>query len=83
MGDHIEYLGRSAYINSISTPQSKEQPKLVIKFDLSFESVGDFVDATIEVFPLCSGSAIVLVDLFEFFQRKAAVSAPNRFLYFG
>jgi len=41
MGDHIEYLGKSAYLNTISKPQSREQPKPVIKFDLSFESVGD------------------------------------------
>jgi hypothetical protein len=41
MGDHIEFLGRSAYYNTISKPESREHPTRVIKFDLSFKSVGD------------------------------------------
>jgi hypothetical protein len=41
MGDHIEYLGRSAYLNTISIPQSREQPTPVIKYDISFENVED------------------------------------------
>jgi len=41
MGDYINYLGRTAYLNTISKPESIEQSRLVIKYDLSFESVGD------------------------------------------
>jgi hypothetical protein len=41
MGDHIEYLGRSAYLNTISKPQSREQPTPFIKYDISFENFGD------------------------------------------
>jgi hypothetical protein len=41
MGDHIEYLGRNAYFNTISKPQSREHPTPVIKYDISFESIGD------------------------------------------
>jgi hypothetical protein len=41
MGDHIEYLGRTAYLNTISKPQSRKHPTPVMKYDISFENVGD------------------------------------------
>jgi hypothetical protein len=41
MGDHIKYLGRTAYLNTISKPQSREEPTLVMMYDISFENLGD------------------------------------------
>ncbi len=41
MGDHLEFKGRTAYINTVIRPRSREDPTGVVKYDISFSSIGD------------------------------------------
>ena len=41
MGDHVEFKGKTAYLNLVRTLKSREDPALVNKYQLSFESLSD------------------------------------------
>jgi hypothetical protein len=57
MGDHVEFKGKTAYLNFIRTLKSREDKTLVTKYQLSFESLAD-----LELLLTMNHDEMVLVD---------------------
>ena len=41
MGDHLEFKGKTAYVNFVQVPKSREDISKVVKYDISFDSLDD------------------------------------------
>ena len=57
MGDHVEFEGKTAYLNLTETLESREDPAPVKKYQLSFESLAD-----LELLLTMNPDGMVLVD---------------------
>ena len=41
MGDHLEFKGKTGYVNFVQRPKSRDDMRKVVKYDISFDSLDD------------------------------------------